>query len=189
MYPVINDFINNEWEKLRQKHIPWSLMRSGKPFRCTNFYGKNIQDQGVAFEGSPREVFWGRYIEPFLEDISNRAIDQAIRFSNEKDVSHKSVLLETSNLLKILVQNNYDLMTEIDQRLRGQGYPQRVAKLNVEAKIVAMDRFIDSRVQSEIAMIKKQWKIDEFYKKHPFLFWFIPLAIGAAIWIAKLFLG
>jgi hypothetical protein len=175
LYTVINKFINDEWEKLcRNQIIPWSFLNTGKVFRCKYFSGKEIQYQLHSFEGSPREVFWGRYIEPFLEDISNRAIDQTIRFINEKYVSPKDALLETSKLLKILVRKTYDLMAEVDQRLRGRGYPQNVEKRKVDAEIAAMDKFIDDRVQSEIAM----YRLPKFYYENKELIKFIAIAVG-----------
>jgi hypothetical protein len=191
LYSIINKFINDEWEKLRRDQItPWVFLNSGKVFRCKDFYGKEMQYQGISFEGSPREVFWARYIEPFLEDISYRAIDQTIRFCNEKKGKLEKPILETAELLKILVRKTYELMADVDRRLRGCGYPETIGKRSVDAEVATMDRFIDDRVQSEIAMYKRPWKIDDFYKDHPFLFWFITLALGiiGAAFI-KIFMG
>jgi hypothetical protein len=179
LYPVINKFINDEWVKLhRDQIIPWVFLNTGRVFRCKDFYGKEIHYQGVMFEGSPREVFWGRYIEPFLEDISYRAIDQTIRLCNEKMEILKEPLLETSELLKVLVRKAYDLMADVDQRLRGSGFPQNIVKRSVDAEIAAMDRFIDDRVKSEIAMYKPPAKSIKFYHEHPFLFWSISIFLG-----------
>jgi hypothetical protein len=179
LYPVTSKFINDEWEKLRRdKIIPWNFLTSGKGFHGQDFYGKVIHYQGGLFEGSPRDVFWGRYIEPFLEDICFRAIDQTIRVCNEKMERLKEPLLETADLLKILVRKTYNLMADIDQRLRGQGYPQTVAKRHVNGEIEEMDRFIDTRVQSEISMHKPPSKSINFYHEHPYLFWSISTLVG-----------
>ncbi len=179
LYPVINKSIDIEWEKLRRNQIiPWSFLTAGKIFHCNDFYGNEINYQGVTFEGSPREVFWGRYIEPFLEDISYRAIDQTIQLCNEKGESLREPLLETAKLLKIMLRKTYNLMADVDQRLRGGGYPQNVEKRKVDVEIAEMDRFIDVRVQSEVAMCKTAWKINVFYKNQPFLFWFITIIVS-----------
>jgi hypothetical protein len=179
LYPVINKFINDEWVTLyRDQIIPWSFLNSGNVFRCKDFYKKAISYQGVTFEGSPREVFWGRYIEPFLEDISYRAIDQTIRLCNEKGEILKEPLSETARLLKILVRKNYELMADVDQRLRGHGFPQNIAKRNVDSQIAEMDRFIDARVQSEISMYKPPSKSIKFYGEHPYLFWSVGILLG-----------
>jgi len=182
LYPSINKFINDEWEKLRRYQItPWALLQPGKIFLCKDFYGKKIQYQGVLFEGSPHDVFWGHYIEPFLEDISYRAIDQTIQLSKDKNVRLKEPLLETTQLLKLLVRKTYDLMADVDRRLRGQGYPQNIGKRGVDAEIAAMDKFIDARVQSEIRMYKTQSKLEKlntFCHKHQFLLWTIGIIVG-----------
>jgi hypothetical protein len=179
LYPIINKLINDEWVRLhRDQIIPWVFLNTGRVFRCKDFYGKEIQYQGVLFEGSPREVFWGRYIEPFLEDISYRAIDQTIQLCNEKMEILKEPLLETSELLKILVRKAYDLMADVDQRLRGSGFPQNIMKRSVDGEIAAMDIFIDDRVKSEIAMYKPPVKSIKFYHEHPFLFWSISIFLG-----------
>ena len=151
---------------------------SRRAFRCKDFYGKEIQYQGVIFEGSPREVFWGRYIEPFLEDISYRAIDQTIRLCSVKMERLKEPLLEISELLKILVRKAYDLMADVDQRLRGSGFPQNIVKRSVDVEIAAMERFIDDRIKSEIAMYKPPAKSIKFYHEHQFLFWSISIFLG-----------
>jgi hypothetical protein len=179
IYPIINKFINDEWEKLRRDQIdPWNFMLSENGFRCKNFYGKQIQYQGVRFEGSPRIVFWGRYIEPFLEDISFRAIDKTIHLCIDKNVILKEPLLETAELLKLLVRKTYNLMADVDRRLRGSGYPDSIGKQDVVGEIAVMDRFIEDRVKSEIAMYKPPAKSIKFYHEHPFLFWSISIFIS-----------
>ncbi len=182
LFPVINKIINDEWEKLRRDQIePWIFLNTEKGVRCKDFYGKEMKYQGVTFEGSPHVVFWGRYIEPFLEDISFRAIDQTIRLCNEKSERLKEPLLETAELLKILIRKTYDVMADVDRRLRGGGFPRSVEKRNVDAEIAEMFRFIDARVQSEIIMHDTQPKIknlNEFYHKYQFLLWLIGILIS-----------
>src|SRR5688500_11543957 len=82
----------------------------------------------VSFDGSPRTIFWGRYIEPFLEDIVLRMLDRTVAYCKEDGHETTSALIETGLLLKPLIRETYDAMADIDQRLRGQGYPNRVAR-------------------------------------------------------------
>jgi len=73
LYPLIEKLVEDEWVKLERDQItPWAFMTAGPPFRVKDFYWREISYQGIEFEGSPCEVFWGRYIEPFLEDIVQR---------------------------------------------------------------------------------------------------------------------
>ncbi|MBI4643151.1 MAG: hypothetical protein HY743_05350, partial [Deltaproteobacteria bacterium] len=147
---------------------------------------------GVLFEGSPRVVFWGRYIEPFLEDISFRAIDQTIRLCNEKKERLKEPLTETADLLKMLVRKTYDLMADVDRRLRGRGFPQSVANRSVNGEIAEMDRFIDARVQAENAMYKTPSIFKKIYNEHESLIKIIGIVVGVIgilLTILKIFMG
>jgi hypothetical protein len=195
LYPAINKFVNDEWEKLRRGQItPWALLQSGKGFLCKYFDETKIQYQGeVIFEGSPREVFWGHYIEPFLEDISYRAIDQAIHLCKDKNVRLNEPLLETTQLLKLLFRKTFNLMADIDRGLRGRGYPQNIEKRGVDAEIAAMDKFIDTRVESDIRMYKTKSiseRLNDFYHKYQLLLWIVGITVGlfsVALGIAALY--
>ena len=59
-------------------------------------------------------------------------------------------------------------MADIDQKLRGKGYPQSVKKRDVFSEQVAMEAFITKAVVAEKAMFKKNLWINEFYSKHHF---------------------
>lgn len=158
-------------------------MTAGPPFRCKDYYGKEVSYQGIGFEGSPRHVFWGGYIEPFLEDITQRSIKETLRLASEKSQSANEPLLEVSNLLKSVAKRAYDRMADIDQRLLGKGFPEKVPRKSVDAEFARMENFIDQHIQSELAMTKRRFKINEFYNDHPFLFWFITLLVGAIVTI------
>lgn len=147
-YPVSSKLVRDEFERLRRNNItPWMFLNSGPPMRVADFYGKTISYQGVAvFEGSPRTVFWGRYIEPFLEDIVLRIIDRTIILCRDEGHEPKPALTEAGQLLKSLVRDAYGAMANVDQRLRGRGNPDKVNKRNVDAEVVAMERFIDARL-------------------------------------------
>ncbi len=68
LYPTFRKRVDDAIEQLiKQKVTPWSFLTAGPPFRIKSFDGKQIAYEGVGFEGSPRQVFWSRYIEPFLE--------------------------------------------------------------------------------------------------------------------------
>src|ERR1700733_13309852 len=83
--PTMELFIRNECERIeREKITPWAFFRSGHPMRVTDFYGRQIAYQGVGWEGSPRLVFWTRYIEPFWEDVTDRAVAQVCTLCEER---------------------------------------------------------------------------------------------------------
>lgn len=164
IYPIIFKFINDEWERLnRNQIIPWSFLTTGSGLSCKDYYGNEIIYAGIKFEGSPRNVFWNRYIEPFLEEISYKAIDLTINICKEKEEKIREPLLETGVQLKSLVRKAYASMADVDRRLSGRGYPQNVAKKDIDTEIAAMDKFIDARIQSEISMSKALKKSVDFF--------------------------
>jgi hypothetical protein len=183
LYPIIAKFIEDEWVKLEQNQItPWCFLNAGPPFRCKDFYGKEIAYQGIGFEGSPSVRFWGRYIEPFLEDITERTVQETIRLATEKQQSTNEPLSEVSGLLKSLARRAYDRMAVVEQRLLGKGFPENVARRGVDAEFASMENFINQRIMAEMAMTKRKYWFNEFYNNHPFLFWclalLVPILIG-----------
>lgn len=157
LYPVMSKLVRDEGEKLRREKVtPWAFFHSDKLMHVVDFYGKEItcSGSGVTFEGSPRTVFWGRYIEPFLEDIVLRMLDRTVALCKDEGHEAKPALMETGVLLKRLIRETYDAMADIDQRLRGQGYPDRVSRRNVSGEVDAMERFTDARLTGLIAVAK-----------------------------------
>lgn len=156
LFGLINKFVGDEWVKLeRQQITPWAFMTAGPPFRVTDFYGRTIAYQGVLFEGSPREVFWSRYIEPFLEDLVIRTIEETLRLASARRQNPRQALQESGSLLKSVTRRAFARMADIDRRLRGRGYPQNVPIRNVEGNVAMVERFIEERVQSELVMLNE----------------------------------
>lgn len=181
LYPIIEKIVSDEWIKLdREKITPWVFMTAGAPFQIEDYYGKKILYQGIEFEGGARDVFWNRYIEPFIERVIDFIVNESLRLSEERNQNPKLMLLEAGCLLKSLVQKVYLRMIEIDRQLRGKGHPHSVPVKNVDGKISAMEQFINRRIDAEVSMVKTKLKVNEIYNKYPFIFWVIPLVISIA---------
>jgi len=182
LHPLIEKLVEESWVVLNRDQItPWAFMTAGPLFKVTDFYGREIAYQGVEFEGSPREVFWTRYIEPFLENIIEQVVTETLRLSEEKKQDSKLTLLEASSLLKSLIHRAYSRMAEINYTLRGgRKNPEKFQLRKTDSKIVAMEKFLDRRITSELAMLKPRLRVNEFYYKHPFLFWLIGFLLTVA---------
>jgi hypothetical protein len=153
LYPILSKLIEDEWMRLDRNQItPWAFMTAGPAFRCKDFYGREIAYQGVKFEGSPRQVFWGRYIEPFLEDLVHRMVEETLRLAAARQQNAQQPLAEVGTLLKSVAQRAYRRMADIDQRLRGEGFPNRVSQRRIDGELARMEQFIDQRIQAECAM-------------------------------------
>jgi len=183
LYPTFRKRVGDAFEQLiKQQVTPWSFMTAGPPFRIKSFDGKEIVYQGIGFEGSPSVVFWGRYIEPFLEQLCISEIEAAVSMASDKDVDARLLLPELQGLLSAGFKTVYERMADVDRRLRGKGYPNSVALRSVEMEIQRMDKFLDERIRAEIEMWKPQNRIQEWYERNSWLVW----AVGTLLAIAGL---
>jgi hypothetical protein len=155
LYPTFRKRAADAIEQLiRQQVTPWSFMAAGPPFRIKYFDGRQIAYEGVTFDGSPRKVFWSRYIEPYLEELCISEITAAVSMAHEKQVDAKLLLPELQGLLSAGFQKVYGQMADVDRRLRGKGYPQNVSLRPIDQELRAMEQFLDERIRSEIEMWK-----------------------------------
>ena len=155
LYPTFRKRVDDAFEQLiKQQVTPWSFLTAGPPFRIKAFDGREIAYQHLHFEGSPRDEFWSRYIEPFLEHLCVSEIEAAVSMSNKKGVDAKLLLPELRELLSAGFKKVYRQMADVDRRLRGKGYPNSVALRLVESEIQRMDKFLDERIVAEIEMWK-----------------------------------
>lgn len=157
-------------------------MTAGPPFKVKQFSGREISYQGIGFEGSPRTVFWGRYIDPFLEALAIEEIDFAISSAKKRRVDATLLLPEVQGLLIAAVQKILDAMADIDRRLRGKGYPESVPLRSVEGEVSKLRAFIDERIRCELSMWKPKWALEEWYDRNKFLAW----AVGTVLTVAGL---
>jgi hypothetical protein len=127
LYPIVIESVNNAINQLINIQVtPWAFLNSGQPFHITTFDGRQINYKGIAFEGSPRQVFWSNYIEPFLKDICISQISTALMMAKERSVDAKHLLPEVQSLLIAGITKVFSRMADVDRRLRGIGFPDRV---------------------------------------------------------------
>jgi hypothetical protein len=115
-----------------------------------NFYGRTIQYSGVAFEGSPREVFWNGFIEPFLEALFLWGFDLALSYARDRQVDSQQVIGHTKECLSEGISTIYQRMQDIDRRLRGKGYPDRVTSHNISGLVKAMQKRLQEYYESAL---------------------------------------
>lgn len=183
IYPIVEKFVNDEYQRLENAQItPWAFF-NGNGVRVTDFYGKPIAISGVKFSGSTELVFWSRYIEPFLEDISFKAIELAMKVAEERKIPLRQPLLEAQGQLYGLCRRAFDRMATIDQRLRSGGFPEKVQLRNTHNELARMQQFIDKRIDAELRAIpikssSRMARVNQWQKENPFLFWLIPLSVA-----------
>src|SRR5262245_16641684 len=105
-----------------------------------------------------------------------RAVERTRDICREEGHEPKAAIAETAQLLKGFVRDAYSAMADVDQRLRGRGFPDRFQRRNVDAEVAAMERFIDDRVSGLVSVANpnvtrlQRWK--DYWANH---------RIGAAI--------
>jgi hypothetical protein len=191
LYPTFKKRISDSVAQLLQDQVtPWAFFNSGKPFRVMTFGGREISYEVGCFQDSPREVFWSRYIEPFLEDLTVREVDAAVSSAREREVDAMLLLPEVQSLLRSGSRKVFSRMAQIDQRLMGNGYPKNVPLRRVEQEVQSMDQFVDERIRAELAMWKslpnQKSKLERWYEKNKFWVWLIGTLIAIASLCVKL---
>lgn len=158
LYPTFQKRIKDAIEELVTRQVtPWASMTAVPTFRVKHFDGREIVYGGILFDGSPRVVFWGGYIEPFLEHLCVGEIATAVSMAKEREVDGRLLLQEVRDLLLVGVTRVYTRMADVDRGLRGRGYPDRVALTPIEDKVQRMETFVAERIQAEIDM----WQVRE----------------------------
>jgi hypothetical protein len=150
LYPVTYKFVKLRREKVRV----WAFLHSARPFSCDDFFKRTIKYQGVRFEGLPRSEFWNGFIEPFLNDITFRAIDQTLKLCRTEQIGAQPAMQETCRLLKGMVREIYTEMVEVDLLLCNENNPHGSEKMDVRNRIKDMDRVIDSWAEFELSKLK-----------------------------------
>ncbi|WOB06886.1 hypothetical protein [Piscinibacter gummiphilus] len=183
LYPTFEKRIGDAVDVLIRVQVePWVFLNAGHPMKLSMFDGRPIHYQGIGFEGSPRHVFWGRYIEPFLEDLAIKQIASAVKEARERQVDAKLLLPEVQNLLLAACTKVYRRMAQIDQSLLGKGFPEKVRLRSTTREYEEMSSFIKKHIDAELEMWKPRPWYEGWYERNKFVVW----AVGTVIAIAGL---
>lgn len=146
VFPRLEKLVKAADSRLMQLVTRWSFLKAGPKFEIERFDGTKISYQGTAFSGSPVEVFWCGFIEPYIEDESVKILEQAGNLAIECEISPELVVNEARYLLHVVVRRVYGKMAAVDRTLRGDGmnFPD---KKDVTSHIAAMSAYIDSEAQ------------------------------------------
>lgn len=128
-----------------------------------------------------------RYIDPFLEALAIEEIDVAVSSAKERGVDATLLLPEVQGLLIAAVQKVFRQMAEIDRRLRGKGFPEKVSLRSTESEVNRLREFIEERIRSELAMWKPKWRVEEWYERNKFLVWLVGIIVAVAGLAVKFF--
>ena len=154
LLPVTRQKLVKLCETLKQdKLTPW-LWFNSRGVRVTDFYGKNICITGASYGGTAPLVFWNSIV-PFLQDAIVKTLDETLETCRARKYQPEPYIRETAMLLHgYLIVQIYTYMADIDQRLRGKGYPKSVGRKDVTDEIAEMGKFLNESKDVMIQGIK-----------------------------------
>jgi len=138
---------------IKEKITPWLLMKSGD--RVTNHDGRILQYSDVEFTGTPRQIFWEGFIEPFLEDGIQDVLDEVGAECKNMGLDPENPLKEATWLLRSVIESVYKNMAKVDQTLRGKGYPDSVRRKNVDYEIRIMENKLQEYLKVALVLYGK----------------------------------
>lgn len=186
LYPISRKRIEDATERIiRDQVTPWAFLTAGPPFKVKQFSGREISYQGIEFEGSPRTVYWGRYIDPFLEALAIEEIEFAISSAKERKIDATLLLPEVQGLLIAAVQKIFREMAEIDRLLLGRGGHENVPLRSIEGEVSQLRTFIEERIRCEFAMWKPKSAVEEWYDRNKFWVWLVGIVVTVASLASK----
>ena len=181
--PLFNKRIDDAFEELYLKQIqPWIMLASGKPMRVKKFSNEQISYQGTKFQGSPEHVFWSRYIEPFMEEIVISEIRKAAIMARDKKVDGEVLLGEVRDLLLTKIKDTFKKMVDIDQRLNGEGFPERAQRRSIDSEFNAMKEFVDLHIRAEQEMWHRN-RFERLYQKNKLFVWVLTPVLAGLVWL------
>jgi hypothetical protein len=127
---------------------PWAHMQGRDGMSVQRFDGSTIAYSKVRYTESIQQVFWTRYIEPFLERMvleHFRAIPVAAK---EGGADPAEVVPEVEGMLVAACRKVYARMVDVDQRLRGDGFPDGITPRGTQREFRAMEEFIRRQAQA-----------------------------------------
>jgi len=156
LYPITHRIVTEVDRVMTDRITTWRMFSAKWSLHTEDFYGKPIHYEGVRYEGSPRLVFLGRFIEPFLENGIVQTIEKVHREANQRGLDPQPHVSEAISLLHLLIRKTYTNVGHTDKVLRGNGFPDSVEALDVTDKIARMDAYLKEYSEAFLMRSPKQ---------------------------------
>ena len=105
-------------------------------------------------------------------------IDHATSLATQRKVDARILLPEIEGLLISATRKIFDRMSEIDRRLRGNGFPESVPIRTTQVEFNRVQAFISERIQAELSMSKPKPWYEEWLEANKFKTWMIGTGIA-----------
>jgi len=183
LYEKTKQIVDDFYAKLDKEQLtPWLFFNTGKMPEVKKYYGGHpIQPSGVEFSGTIVDVFWEN-IDPFLEHGIVAILEQVSDDALSKQLNPEPCINEAAEKMDGVISRTYNRMAEIDQRLRGKGYPKSVKRKDVTEEIEKMYNYLQRHKESfsKIAALKCQYFLNVESRENKNL-WIAGVALGASM--------
>lgn len=139
---------------IKQKIDPWLFFNS-HGVKIAKSDGSLINISGVEFSDSAPLVFWNGFVNEELTVLALSLFENAKNMAIEHGVSVDSAIVACNNCLADMISKVFERMADIDQHLRGKGYPQSIPKKNIEGRVSSLCRQIDKYAAAHITAAKE----------------------------------
>ena len=178
LFVIFQKRIGDSFENLiRVQVTPWVFLNSGRPMRVKQHNQSQISYEGIGFEGSPRNVFWSRYIEPFMEEICINEIDAAVQKAKDRHVDATLLLPEIEGLLLAGIWKTFSNMADVDQRLLGKGFPEKIPLRSIDKEYLIMRNFVEAHIRSELEMWRAKSHLQTWYEENKAAVWIVGVVL------------
>ena len=141
-YPLIAEKVRNEFLPLKDRIMAWRFFNANG-IDTTTHDGKRVALSGIKFSGSPQQVFWSGFFEPFMVTAATNTLQWVSEQSLARNLPAHQYLEEAKFLIQDSVRSCYRDIARTDQLLRGGGFPHSVQPRNVSQKTEQMVRYVD----------------------------------------------
>ena len=143
LYQLTHDRVAEEQRALAELIQAWRFMEIAG-LSITDYYGKKIQYRNIRFEGSPRDVYWSGFWEPFIYGAARKVLEWTIQTCRTRNLPGVPYLLEAKDLLRNLVSKTYQDIATTDVLLRSAGNRESAQRKDVTERIRIMNERIDA---------------------------------------------
>jgi len=147
---VIQSDINEALQYLKTEVIePWAFFNS-HGVDVPRADGRRIQISGIKYSGTAVDVFWSQFADEWIQKKGRELIESTRVKAIERQLPVPPALHACLANINGMIQTICYKMADIDQSLRGEGFPNKVRRRDVSHKIEKNWREISKYAQSEI---------------------------------------
>ena len=130
---------------------PWANLLTARTLAVRRHDGSNLAWTDTRYGVAQQDIFWRGYIDPFLHEMITNQMREAGQVARRSQGDRELLVAEVRDLLLRAVRKVYDRMADVDQQLRGDGYPQSVARRSIKTELRMMEQYIDKQARATAA--------------------------------------